>query len=164
VPADLKRVKEFFGLANWPNGMARIDLEDRIVDVIPAPAHQSAHVVFYDERTGILFSGDFLMPGRLIVEDTAAYRESAKRVAKFAQNLAMTHVLSGHIEMDAAGQLYPHGSTAHPNGRPLELSKEYLLSLPSALDAFNGFYARYPHFVITHPIHNVIGLASLTLV
>ncbi len=65
--------------------------------------------------------------------------------------------------MNAAGRLYTHGSSAHPDEQPLELSKDDLLALPAALDAFNGFYATYPHFVITHPGHNLIALGSLTL-
>src|SRR5437660_1813180 len=81
VPVDLEGVRAFFGFTNWPNGIAHLDLGDRTVDVIPTPGHHPTHVAFYDNRTGILFSGDFLMPGRLLVEAAAAvYRESARRV------------------------------------------------------------------------------------
>jgi glyoxylase-like metal-dependent hydrolase (beta-lactamase superfamily II) len=34
--------------------------------VIPTPGHNATHVVFYVRITGLLFSGDFLMPGRLL--------------------------------------------------------------------------------------------------
>jgi hydroxyacylglutathione hydrolase len=64
VPFDLEGVRAFFGFANWPNGIAHLDLGDRTVDVIPTPGRNPTHVAFYDGRTGILFSGDFLLPGR----------------------------------------------------------------------------------------------------
>ena len=61
-------VRAFFGFTNWPNGIAHLDLGGRTVDVIPTPGHNPTHLAFYDNRTGILFSGDFLMPGRLLIE------------------------------------------------------------------------------------------------
>jgi len=83
VPIDLEGVRAFFGFTNWPNGIAHLDLGGRTVDVIPTPGHNQTHVAFYDSRTGILFSGDFLMPGRLLIEDAAAYHESALRIVDF---------------------------------------------------------------------------------
>jgi hypothetical protein len=65
VPFDLEGVRTFFGFTDWPNGIAHLDLGGRIVDVIPTPGHNETHVAFYDERTGILFSGDFLLPGSI---------------------------------------------------------------------------------------------------
>src|SRR6476620_1640283 len=83
VPIDLEGVRAFFGFTNWPNGIAQVDLGGRTVDVIPTPGHNATHVAFYDNRTGILFSGDFLMPARLLIEDAAVYHESALRVIEF---------------------------------------------------------------------------------
>ncbi len=37
VPIDLEGVRAFYGFANWPNGIAHVDLGGRIVDVIPTP-------------------------------------------------------------------------------------------------------------------------------
>src|SRR5437588_6563843 len=133
VPADLEAVRAFFGFANWPEGIAQVELGDRTIDVIPTPGHHPAHVVFYDRRTGILFSGDFLMPGRLTMEDSSAYHASAVRVVNFVQARPLTHILGGHIELDHAGHAYGMGSHYHPNERRLELSKEDLLALPAAL-------------------------------
>jgi hydroxyacylglutathione hydrolase len=159
VPADLEAVRAFFGFANWPEGIAQVDLGNRTIDVIPTPGHHPAHVAFYDRRTGILFSGDFLMPARLTMEDSAAYRASAVRVVDFLQARPLTHILGGHIELDTAGHAYGMGSHHHPNERRLELSKEDLLALPSALEGFNGFYARYPSFILSNPRHNLAALA-----
>jgi len=128
------------------------------VDVIPTPGHDQTHLAFYDDRTGILFSGDFLMPGRLLIEDTAAYRESAMRVVDFLKTRSLTHILGGHIELNTAGHAYRFGSHYHPNEHRLELAKEDLTALPAAFKRFNGFYARYPNYILTNPIHNILAL------
>src|SRR6266700_2603708 len=141
VSPDLASVRAFFGFDHWPEGIAQLDLGDRRVDVVPTPGHESVHIAFYDERTALLFSVDFLMPGRLTLEDTAADQRSAARVIDFLASHPVTHILGGHIERDLAGHTYAEGATYHPNERPLELSREDLMKLPSALASFNGFYS-----------------------
>ena len=163
VPIDLEAVRAFFHFTNWPNEIAHLDLGDRIVDVIPTPGHNATHVAFYDSRTGILFSGDFLMPGRLLIEDAAAYRESALRVVDFLKTRPLTHVLGGHIELNTAGRAYRFGSHYHPNERRLELTREDLAALPAAFESFNGFYARHPNYILTNPIHNLLALAIIAV-
>jgi len=163
VPFDLEGVRAFFAFVRWPNGIAHLDLGGRTVDVIPTPGHNSTHVAFYDERTGILFSGDFLLPGRLLIEDAAAYRESALRVIDFLRTHPLTHILGGHIELNAAGRAYRFGSHYHPNEHRLELARADLTALPAALEHFNGFYARYPNYILTNPIHNLLALAVIAV-
>ena len=157
VSPDLASVRAFFGFDHWPEGIAHLDLGDRIVDVVPTPGHESAHVVFYDERTALFFSGDFLMPGRLTLEDTAADQKSAARVINILAHRPVTHILGGHIERDLAGHTYAEGATYHPKERPLELSREDLMKLPSALASFNGFYASHENYSITQPMHNLLA-------
>jgi glyoxylase-like metal-dependent hydrolase (beta-lactamase superfamily II) len=165
VPSDLAHVRRFFGFPAWPEGTAQLDLGDRIVDVLPAPGHHPAELVFYDRATGLLFSGDFLLPGRILVDDLAAYRASADRVAAFAKDRPVTAVLGGHIEMDRAGALFPWASPTHPDERPLPLGKADLLALPAALRRFNGFYTARDGFVVENPIRNLVaGAAALLLV
>jgi hydroxyacylglutathione hydrolase len=164
VPFDLKGVRRFFGFNNWPNGVAHIELGGRTVDVIPTPGHNQTHLAFYDDRTGILFTGDFLMPARLLIEDAGAYRESALRVIDFLKTRQLTHILGGHIELNAAGRAYRFGSHYHPNEHRLELARADLTALPAAFDRFNGFYARYPNYILTNPIHNILALLFAVLV
>src|SRR6478736_4700246 len=164
VPMDLEGVRTFFRFTNWPNEIAHLDLGGRTVDVIPTPGHNPTHVAFYDNRTGILFSGDFLLPGRLLIEDAGAYRESAVRVVDFLKTHPLAHILGGHIELDAAGRAYRFGSHYHPDEHRLELAKAALTALPAAFQRFNGFYARYPNFILTNPIHNILALALTVLV
>jgi glyoxylase-like metal-dependent hydrolase (beta-lactamase superfamily II) len=164
APFDLEGVRAFFGFTNWPNGAAHIDLGGRMVDVIPTPGHNQTHVAFYDNRTGILFAGDFLMPARLLIEDAGAYRESALRVIDFLKTRPFTHILGGHIELNAEGRAYRFGSHYHPNEHRLELTKADLAALPAALERFNGFYTRYPNYILTNPIHNILALLFAVLV
>jgi len=161
VPVNLEGVRAYFGFANWPNGIAHLDLGGRTVDVIPTPGHNETHVAFYDSRTGILFSGDFLLPGRLLIEDAAAYRESALRMVDFLKTRPLTHILGGHIELNAAGHAYRSGSHYHPNEHRLELAREDLTALPAAFKSFNGFYARHPNYILTNPTHNLLAGATI---
>ena len=163
VPIDLKGVQSFFGFTDWPNGITYVDLGDRTVDVIPTPGHNKTHIAFYDDRTGILFSGDFLLPGRLLIDDAAAYHESALRVVDFLKTRLLTHILGGHIELNTAGRAYRFGSHYHPNEHRLELARADLTALPTALERFNGFYARYPNYILTNPIHNLLALAIIAV-
>jgi glyoxylase-like metal-dependent hydrolase (beta-lactamase superfamily II) len=163
VLPDLDHVKARFGFSDWPKGAAQIDLGGRIVDVLPVPGHHAAHLLFYDRQTALVFSGDFLLPGRLLVDDRAAYQASAERIAAFVHDRPVSAVLGGHVEMDRAGQLFPWQSLYHPDERPLPLAKEDLLALPAALARFNGFYTHTGGFVIENTLHNLeaAGVALL---
>jgi glyoxylase-like metal-dependent hydrolase (beta-lactamase superfamily II) len=163
VPIDLKGVQSFFGFTNWPNGIVHVDLGGRTVDVIPTPGHNETHVVFYDGRTGILFSGDFLLPGRLLIQNAAAYHKSALRVVDFLNTRPLTDIMGSHIELNAAGRAYRFGSHYHPDEHRLELARADLTALPAALERFNGFYARYPNYILTNPIHNLLTLAIIAV-
>ncbi|HEV2111353.1 MAG TPA: MBL fold metallo-hydrolase [Gammaproteobacteria bacterium] len=160
VAAQLPSVEKFFGFKDWPEGIAQLDLGGRVVDVLPAPGHNLAHVLYYDRNTGILFSGDFILPGRLLVDDLGAYKASAKRVADFVRDRPVSYVLGGHIEKDKSGTLLDWQSTFHPDERPLALGKADVLALPAALEKFNGFYTETGGFAIMNPIHNLIAFAA----
>ena len=160
VPPEVADLQTALSLPKWPEGVAQVALGDRTVDIIAAPGHQPAHLVFYDDRTALLFTGDFLLPGRLMVDDLDAYRASAARLVSFLGERPVTHVLGAHIELDTAGELFSSGSTHHPNERALALDKADVLALPAALDDFNGFYARHDHFVVTNPKRNLLTLAA----
>ena len=139
VSADLDRLSQDLRFIDWPNGISQIDLGDRVIDAIPTPGHHVAHVVYYDRQTALFFSGDFLLPGRLLIEDADAEIASARRVADFVKDRPVSHVLGGHIELDEAGDIF-WGTSYHPNERRLDLNKEDLLALPDIVAGFNGFY------------------------
>jgi hydroxyacylglutathione hydrolase len=147
VPTDLESVKGRLGIANWPNGIGQIDLGDRVIDVIPTPGHHASHVAYYDRQTGLLFSGDFVLPGRLLIEDTDADLASARRVAEFVEHRPITYVLGAHIELDESGKTF-FGTRYHPNERPLQLTKQEVLALPGIVSGFNGFYTKRGVYVL----------------
>jgi len=151
VSSDHASVQRYFGFTAWPEGTVSLDLGGRIIDVLPAPGHHPAHVLFYDRNTGLLFSGDFLLPGRVLVDDLAAYRASAKRVGAFVKDRTMTAVLGAHIEKNQAGQLFPWQAATHPDEHALALTKADLLALPAALQDFNGLYTETGGFVMENP-------------
>lgn len=161
VAAQLPSVKTFFGFPHWPDGVAQVDLGDRIVDVLPAPGHNIAHVIYYDRVTGLLISGDFLLPARLLVDDIDAYRASARRVMDFIRDRPVSYVLGGHIEEDRTGKLYDWQSTYHPDEHALALSKADVMALPAALDAFNGFESEQGGFTIINSWHNLEAMAAI---
>jgi Zn-dependent hydrolases, including glyoxylases len=160
VPFDLDGVRAFFGFTNWPNGIGHIDLGGRTVDVIPTPGHNQTHVAFYVRQNRHPFFWRFSAAGRLLIEDAGAYRESALRVVDFLNARPLSHILGGHIELNAAGRAYRFGSHYHPNEHRLELARADLAALPAAFERFNGFYARYPNYILTNPIHNILALSA----
>ena len=148
VGYDLASVQQFYHFSNWPNGLAQIDLGGRTVDVFPTPGHNATHVAFYDRNTALLFSGDFLLPGRLLIDDAGADLASAKRAAAFVQTRPVSAVLGGHIEQDKAGNPFDWGSQYHPGEQPLPLTKADVLALPVAVSHFNGFYSQSGSFIM----------------
>jgi len=160
VAYDLAGVQKYFGFTDWPNGIGQVDLGDRTVDVLPTPGHNATHVSFYDRNTGLFFSGDFLLPGRLLIDDADADLASAKRAADFVRNRPVSHIMGGHIELNLAGEAFVWKSQYHPGERPLQMSKEDLLALPAAVSSFNGFYTRHGGLIMVNPMHNLLAVAS----
>ena len=120
-------VAAFFGVANWPDGIATFDLGGRTLSIIPTPGHQKAAMMIYDPRLQILLSGDTLYPGRLYVPVNflAEERASLDRLAAFAARHPIRAVLGAHIEMTRTlGRDYAQEVTAHPDEHPLELPAE----------------------------------------
>jgi glyoxylase-like metal-dependent hydrolase (beta-lactamase superfamily II) len=159
VPTDLESVKSRLGVADWPNGIGQIDLGDRVIDAIPTPGHYPSHVAYYDRQTGLFFSGDFLLPGRLLIEDIDADLASARRVAKFVEQRPISYVLGAHIELDESGKTFL-GTRYHPNERPLQLTKQDLLALPGIISGFNGFYAKRGMYVLMNQ-NRILALLAI---
>jgi hydroxyacylglutathione hydrolase len=159
IGTSLQEVTRGLHLTDWPNGTATLDLGGRAVDVIPTPGHYPSEVSYYDRATGLFFSGDFLLPGRLLIEDTAADLASARRVAQFLADRPVSYVLGGHIELDQAGQTFL-GVHHHPNERALQLSKVDLLSLPDIVSGFNGFYGKHGIYILENQNRVLVAFAA----
>jgi hydroxyacylglutathione hydrolase len=164
VGFDIDSVRHFYNFTDWPEGTAQIDLGDRIIDVLPTPGHNQTEVSFYDGNTGLFFSGDFLMPGRLLIDDAGAELASAKRVAAFVKDRPVGYVLGGHIEMDATGKMLEWESTYHPHEHVLQMTKSDLLSLPAAVASFNGYYTTYGQFTMMNSMRLLIAVTLFGLI
>jgi len=133
-----EQVSAFFHIPDWPRGEARLDLGGRVLDIIPTPGHEPAHIMVYDARTQLLLSGDMLYPGRLYVplDRFAEYQASADRLAAFAKSHHIRALLGAHIEMTISpGQDYPMKAATHPSEHPLPLPPIAIDELRDAVDA-----------------------------
>ncbi len=148
VGSHLGPVELYFGFTDWPNGTAQVDLGNRTLDVLPTPGHYVSEVSYYDRNTGLFFSGDFFLPGRLLIADKSADLASARRVADFIKDRTVTYVLGGHIELDTDGNSISLGSSYHPREHALQMTREDLLALPDVVARFNGFYTRDGMYVM----------------
>jgi hydroxyacylglutathione hydrolase len=136
-------VQEFFGFRSWPAEVTTFDLGGRILDIIPIPGHEPSSIAVYDRQTGILFTGDTLYPGRLYVQDAAAFTYSIQRLVDFTRDKLVTHILGNHIEQTRTAYLdYPVRTVYQPDEHALELGRAHLLELNEALRNLGGAIRR----------------------
>jgi hydroxyacylglutathione hydrolase len=148
-----KDVADFFKIADWPNQIVSFDLGGRTLDIIPTPGHQSAHIMIFDRKTRLLFSGDSLGPYRLYIpiNEVKTYRDSINRVAAFTKDKRVSWILGAHIEMTTEpGALIPDEAPSHPDEHVLEIAYSNLPELQAALNAMGDNLKQQVHrdFVI----------------
>ena len=114
VGAEVDDVREFFGLHDWPNGSAKVDLGGRRLEVVPSPGHHESAISVLDPYSGFLFSGDTVYPGRLYVPDMEAFLVTIDRLAELSDSGEISYLLGCHIELDGDGRDYPLGVREHP--------------------------------------------------
>lgn len=133
VPRELEEVQDFFGFRAWPRETVRLDLGGRVLEVTGIPGHHRASIAVYDPWTGWLLTGDTVYPGRLYVEDPAAFRASLDALVDIAQSRHVTAVLGTHIEMSrTAGRDYPLGTKYQPDEPPLAMTVDQLRAVRNA--------------------------------
>jgi glyoxylase-like metal-dependent hydrolase (beta-lactamase superfamily II) len=64
-------------------GAETLRFGDRELRVIPTPGHTKGHVVYLDERRGLLFSGDHVLPH---ITRAGSRRTSAYRVIRWSES------------------------------------------------------------------------------
>ena len=134
VGADREPMHAYLGLAPDLDHPAQLDLGGRVVDCIASPGHDAAAVTYFDPRTGFLLTGDTVYPGRLYVEDRAAFGLTIDRLVAFADTHKVSHVLGCHIEMSTmSGVDYPIRTTYQPDEPPLEMTVEQLRDVQRAV-------------------------------
>jgi Zn-dependent hydrolases, including glyoxylases len=132
-----QEVAAYFKIGNWPSEIAQFDLGGRVLDIIPTPGHEPAHIMVYDARTQLVLSGDMLYPGRLYVpvDQFDVFRASADRLDAFAKTHPVRALLGAHIEMTSTpGQDYAMSAATHPSEHGLVLEPSVIGELKKALD------------------------------
>ncbi|MBN9629259.1 MAG: MBL fold metallo-hydrolase [Actinobacteria bacterium] len=126
-----------FGCRSWLDETVEFDLGRRVVDVIGGPGHEPSAVAFFDRETGILFTGDTVLPGHLYVRDLPQYVATIERLQHFrdAPTAPLRELRGAHVEMSATpGVVYPPGTLDQPDELPLALPPRILDRVRSALD------------------------------
>lgn len=132
-PSD---VAQFFKIAHWPDDIAQFDLGGRVLDIIPAPGHEPAHIVIFDRKTEILFTGDVLLAGHVLIpfDQLATFRKSVDRIQTFIADKDVAYALGTHVEMARIpGKAYGFDATSHPDEHVLELPASAMTELQSGL-------------------------------
>ncbi|MFR9780599.1 MBL fold metallo-hydrolase [Micromonospora sp. MS34] len=152
VARELDAMQSFFGFdERWPVQTVTLDLGGRVLRVLGSPGHHAASITLYDPWTGILLSGDTVLPGRIYAFDFAAFRATIDRLVDFATEHPVTHVLGCHVEMKRRpGRLYPIGTEYQPDERPLPMTVTQLIAVRDAAEAVAGRPGvhRFDDFVI----------------
>ncbi|WP_063774693.1 MBL fold metallo-hydrolase [Kitasatospora azatica] len=140
VARDADAVRSFFGFGeSWPAETVGFDLGGRVLEVLASPGHHQASITLYDPWTGILLTGDTVLPGRLFAFDFAAYLDTLERLVAFAATRPVTHVLGCHVEMTSRpGRDYPIGAGYQPDERALQLTTAQLTAVRDAAAAVAG--------------------------
>jgi glyoxylase-like metal-dependent hydrolase (beta-lactamase superfamily II) len=141
IAATPAAVQKAAGIGKWPEETGHIDLGKRIVDVIPFPGHNEASIALYDRLTGNLLTGDSLYPGLLSLDpaEVPTFTASMQRLADFASEHPVAHVLGTHIEQKNKPYLdYGRGTNYQPEEAPLELTRAHVFELNDAFKSLNG--------------------------
>ena len=134
VGLEVKDLKNFYNISNWPKEIVDFELGNRLMKIIPIPGHQASSIAVYDTSTKILLTGDTFYPGRLYVKDWNAFKMSIERLEKFTDNNEISYILGNHIEMtQTPGVEYPIETIYQPKEHQLPLSVLTLKELSSAL-------------------------------
>ncbi|CAF0912574.1 unnamed protein product [Adineta steineri] len=155
VNTSIEEVSRYFHLDNWPNTIGTYDLNNqRRLAIIPIPGHEDSSIAFYDCATGLLITGDSLLPGRLYIANFSANVESISRLVNFIESnrLNVTSILGAHIEMTQENTIdYPIGATYQPKERLLNMSLDQLHQLNNELQQQwkDGFSHRHKTYYDT---------------
>jgi hydroxyacylglutathione hydrolase len=159
VDATVVEVCAFFGITSWPTERVDFDLGDRRLEIFGIPGHHPASIAVYDHRTGLLFTGDTVYPGRIYVRDVPAFVDSLDRLGEFAAERPVTHVLGCHIEMTRQpGRDYFPGCLYQPDEPPLQMTVDQLRAMRAAAASRAGHKGvqRFDDFVL------YLGMGSAT--
>jgi len=127
VGKDVDSVVRFLGVSRWPDEVVEVSLGGRALVVTGCPGHHDASIAIYDPLTCFLLTGDTVYPGRLYVNDVAAFVDSLDRLVELSEQYPVSWVMGCHIEMtQTPGVDYPIGTRYQPDEPRLEMTVEQL--------------------------------------
>lgn len=89
-----------FHISHWIHDHDKIDLGERVLEVISVPGHTPDAIALLDEKNGLLFTGDTFYPGPIWLfrpeTDLDAYLASVKRLSLLSPRLGL--LLPAHNE------------------------------------------------------------------
>ncbi len=117
----------------------KLDLGGRVLDVIPTPGLDAEAISLYDPWAQLLFTGNAFYPGRLVIRDFKAYRQSLMDLVEFADEQPISMIFGGRIEMTSQPGLdYRLRSNYRPSERSLEMGPRHLDLALQAVSLING--------------------------
>nr|WP_179665443.1 MBL fold metallo-hydrolase [Nocardioides panaciterrulae] len=153
VGRSAEDVQAFFGFTRWPDQVVELDLGQRRLELTGIPGHHAASLALHDERTGLLFTGDSVYPGRIYVTDFPAFVDSMDRLVELTEARTVTHVLGCHIEMTREPRRdYHFGCRYQPDEPPLQMTVAQLRALRDAAVSVAGRPGvhRFDDFILFH--------------
>jgi hydroxyacylglutathione hydrolase len=140
-PHNTTALKVAYAIHEWPQSQGRLDLGNRILDIIPIPGHQNESIAVYDRQTGLLLTGDSVYPGRLFIpkDDFETFKMSHSRLEEWAKGREISWVLGCHIEQKKRPfEEYPKGTIWQPEEHVLQLDVGVLRKVGLALQSIDG--------------------------
>lgn len=123
---------------NWME-QGQLDLGGRSLTVLPTPGLDSEAISVYDPWADLLFTGNAFYPGRLVIRDFPAYRDSLASLLELRDSNPVSLIFGGRIEMsEHPGMDYRLRANYRPDERALQLQHQHLESAFLAVKLMNG--------------------------
>ena len=117
----------------------QLDLGGRVLSVIPTPGLDASSITLYDPWSDLLLTGNAFYPGRLVIRDFQAYRNSLDSLVQFMYEESISYVFGGRIEMtNRPGLDHRLRSNYRPGEHSLQLEPQLLETALQAVNLING--------------------------
>ncbi len=117
----------------------QLDLGGRVLSVIPTPGLDASSITLYDPWSDLLLTGNAFYPGRLVIRDFQAYRNSLNSLVRLMYEESVRYVFGGRIEMtNRPGLDHRLRSNYRPGEHSLQLEPQLLETALQAVNLING--------------------------
>lgn len=117
----------------------QLDLGGRVLSVIPTPGLDALSITLYDPWSDLLLTGNAFYPGRLVIRDFQAYRNSLNSLVQLMYEESVSYVFGGRIEMtNRPGLDHRLRSNYRPGEHSLQLEPQLLETALQAVNLING--------------------------